>query len=314
MVQHYSVSANQPPTLEPAMIYRQPQESFCDSNLDPEVTESHDTRIDNADGQINSSNFVYYPKSTGGALTETGNQSRRGPFKDPFIRAQTAQTRKDNACLRCRMQRIRVGAPSLITPFEPYSFTSRVCARSHRPSRSLSHLQEYICSKDYQTTLPSLENHGYKTVQKWLRAGHVWSERWKSNQKKDISTWADTEIRTIEVTQDYSPRPMKLKVRRFIPVEGDMLSRSWVHGSVKKSVTLPPYAIVSIKEAEKTYLDFVNSEGTEFFVSTLSKDDKLVWETYDTAIHASNNSMVSWRSLISLDIIDLYRVNQRESC
>jgi hypothetical protein len=76
-----------------------------------------------------------------------------------------------------------------------------------------------------------------------------------------------------------------------------MLSRSWVHGSVKKSVRLPPYAIVSIKEAEKTYLDFINDEGTEFFVSTLDRNDKLIWETYDTAIHASNNSMVSGKSL-----------------
>ncbi len=33
---------------------------------------------------------------------------RRGPYKDPRVKAQTAQTRKDNACLRCRMQRIRV--------------------------------------------------------------------------------------------------------------------------------------------------------------------------------------------------------------
>ena len=36
------------------------------------------------------------------------HRTKRGPFKDPQDRAQTAQTRKDNACVRCRMQRIRV--------------------------------------------------------------------------------------------------------------------------------------------------------------------------------------------------------------
>lgn len=33
---------------------------------------------------------------------------KRGPFKDPNLREQTAQTRKIGSCIRCRMQRIRV--------------------------------------------------------------------------------------------------------------------------------------------------------------------------------------------------------------
>jgi hypothetical protein len=39
---------------------------------------------------------------------DTTTRTRRRPFQDPGDRAQTAQTRRDNACLRCRMQRIRV--------------------------------------------------------------------------------------------------------------------------------------------------------------------------------------------------------------
>ena len=34
--------------------------------------------------------------------------TRRGPFKSQFDRDQTAQTRKDGCCLRCRHQKIRV--------------------------------------------------------------------------------------------------------------------------------------------------------------------------------------------------------------
>jgi hypothetical protein len=33
---------------------------------------------------------------------------KRGPFRDPSLREQTAQTRKIGSCIRCRMQRIRV--------------------------------------------------------------------------------------------------------------------------------------------------------------------------------------------------------------
>lgn len=36
---------------------------------------------------------------------------KRGPFKDPKLREETAQTRRTGSCIRCRMQRIRVSAP-----------------------------------------------------------------------------------------------------------------------------------------------------------------------------------------------------------
>ena len=108
----------------------------------------------------------------------------------------------------------------------------------------------------------------------------------------DVSTWSDSEIRTIEVTQDYSPNPLVLRVRRFTPLEGDMLTRSWTHGSIRKSVLLPPYAIESLKDAEKTYKEYINKEGTQFFFSTLDRNDKLIWETYYMATNASNYSMV----------------------
>jgi hypothetical protein len=39
--------------------------------------------------------------------------SRRGAFKNVEDRVQTAQTRKDKACLRCRMQKVRVLEPPL---------------------------------------------------------------------------------------------------------------------------------------------------------------------------------------------------------
>jgi hypothetical protein len=46
--------------------------------------------------------------------TGAGTRTRRRPFKNSKDRAQTAQTRRDNACLRCRMQRIRVSIDSLV--------------------------------------------------------------------------------------------------------------------------------------------------------------------------------------------------------
>lgn len=46
------------------------------------------------------------------ALARIGlGPSRRRPFQNHQDRIQTAQTRKDKACLRCRMQHIRVLDP-----------------------------------------------------------------------------------------------------------------------------------------------------------------------------------------------------------
>lgn len=41
---------------------------------------------------------------------------KRGPFKDPNLREQTAQTRKIGSCIRCRMQRIRVSSVASTAP------------------------------------------------------------------------------------------------------------------------------------------------------------------------------------------------------
>jgi len=109
----------------------------------------------------------------------------------------------------------------------------------------------------------------------------------------DIDNWNSSEVKTIEITYDYSPRPLTLQVRKFKPHEGDMLHRSWKHGGVKKSVLLPPYAIASFEAAEKIYRDYITQEGHEFFASTIDSSNGLLWETMRTAIKASKNAMVS---------------------
>jgi hypothetical protein len=126
-----------------------------------------------------------------------------------------------------------------------------------------------------------------------MAPGHVWSTRWQDLQLKDINVWASSEIRTIELTQDYVTTPLTLKVRRFVPLESDMLDRRWAHGSIKKSVTLPPYAFANMREALEIYKRFINQEGTRHLHSILDPNDRLVWATYSAAVKASNSPTVS---------------------
>jgi hypothetical protein len=72
-----------------------------------------------------------------------------------------------------------------------------------------------------------------------------------------------------------------------------MLDRRWTHGSVKKSVALPPYAFANMKEALNVHKGFINQEGTRHFQSILDRNAGLVWSTYGAAVKVSNSLTVS---------------------
>ena len=118
---------------------------------------------------------------------------------------------------------------------------------------------------------------------------------------KDIDHWASSESRTIQITQDYSAVPLIVEVRRFKPREGDRLTKSWVEGTVKKTIQLPPYAFANLKATEQVYINYINQQGPAFFKNIVDHKDTLLWGTYSTAVKASNNAMVSLISLIAWD-------------
>ena len=81
---------------------------------------------------------------------------RRGPFLDQQLREETSSTRKLKACVRCRMQKIRVSihhSTALNTKFDQYSAKSTptiqaAFARHARPSRS----RKYTRSRAFVTS------------------------------------------------------------------------------------------------------------------------------------------------------------------
>ena len=73
---------------------------------------------------------------------------------------------------------------------------------------------------------------------------------------------------------------------------GDMLCRQWADGAVTKSVEIPNYAIVDMAAALQVHKDFIVNEGPQLFKSTLNYNDRLLWDTYSTAIRFSNASKV----------------------
>jgi hypothetical protein len=117
-----------------------------------------------------------------------------------------------------------------------------------------------------------------------------WTQRWPDKKLKDIATWASPETKIIRTTEGFSSVPLKLEVREFVPLEGDVLHRHWfVSDGSKKSVPVPAYAIVNVDTAQEAYLEYINRGGPEFFKGWLKGKDDLLVRTYSAAIEASNN-------------------------
>ena len=115
--------------------------------------------------------------------------------------------------------------------------------------------------------------------------GHEWTKRWSNSStlSNQIKSWADSEVKTIRVSEGYSKRSLILKVRRFCPEEGDQLSRSWYHDGVKKSVAVPPFALMELDEGKKAYDDYIEDSMEEAVFNIIRPEDKLVSMTYREA-------------------------------
>ncbi|KAH6659977.1 hypothetical protein BKA67DRAFT_546399 [Truncatella angustata] len=192
--------------------------------------------------------------------------AKRGPFKSTAERERTAETRKIGSCIRCRMQRIRCE----INPDDKVG-TCLTCSR-------------VTTTKSYR--LPCLR---YKITDVRLFKpgnvkGHEWTRRWTEGIADDISNWASVETRTVCVTEGYGSRPVKLRVRQFIPQEGDKLERTWMHQGNQRSVQIPPYAIVNLDEAKSIYTNFINDELKECCRRVVIGKDKLIGGTYGLAL------------------------------
>ncbi|RYP55007.1 hypothetical protein DL768_000323 [Monosporascus sp. mg162] len=198
-------------------------------------------------------------------------QAKRGPFKTDNERQATAETRKIGSCIRCRMQRIRcqINPENKLGP----------CLTCQKVSNAK--VWRLPCLR-YKITDVRLFKPGQVK-------GHEWTRRWREGVPDDISHWASLETRTVMVTEGYTNRPVQLQVRQFVPQEGDALTRSWVHEGEKRSVNIPPYAIVNLEEAKAAYEEYIRRGIWECCQVLLSHKEKILLGTYLAAMkHAAD--------------------------
>ncbi|KAI2602016.1 hypothetical protein GGR54DRAFT_654819 [Hypoxylon sp. NC1633] len=200
--------------------------------------------------------------------------ARRGPFKSDDVRKQTAETRRIGSCIRCRMQRIRCET----NPTDKIG-TCLTCLKVANAK-----VWRMPCLRFKITDVKLFKPGNVK--------GYEWTRRWGEGIPDDISQWASPETKLVKVTEGYTEQPIELRVRQFVPQEGDRLERSWVHEGTRKNVKIPPYAIVNLEEAKSTYTNYIKQALPECCKKVLSSKEKLLLFTYAAAIKASRDQNI----------------------
>lgn len=122
----------------------------------------------------------------------------------------------------------------------------------------------------------------YKTGQV---PGYEWTQRWTKGTSDPIQLWASSEIRTVYVSVRYSTEQLPLKVRRFVPQEGDKLERTWAYQGTKKSALIPPYALVDVEAGTSAYTTYIRESMKDIFSTMLGNEEDLLYKTYLLAYH-----------------------------
>ncbi|OAA37271.1 tetratricopeptide repeat domain containing protein [Beauveria brongniartii RCEF 3172] len=89
--------------------------------------------------------------------------------------------------------------------------------------------------------------------------GFEWTRRWSNEVSDPIDTWASPEVRTIRISEGYSDSVVELQVRQFVPMEGDKLERTWDYNGEKKSVRIPPFALVDTHKTRKAFARHIDA-------------------------------------------------------
>ncbi|KAI0848887.1 hypothetical protein F5Y00DRAFT_269827 [Daldinia vernicosa] len=199
--------------------------------------------------------------------------ARRGPFKTNDEREKTAETRRIGSCIRCRMQRIRCET----NPTDKLG-TCLTCLRINNTK-----IWRMPCLR-YKITDVKLFKPGNVK-------GYEWTRRWIEGIPDDISQWASSETKIVKVTEGYTEQAVELRVRQFVPQDGDKLERSWVHEGTRKRVKIPPYAIVNLEEAKSTYTNYIRQWLPECCKKVVGKE-KFLLATYGAAIKASRDQTI----------------------
>jgi hypothetical protein len=220
----------------------------------------------------------------------SGQQKRR-PFQTDMDRVQTGRTRKVGACIRCRIQRIRVCAGALLSKS---SIDKKQCSDDQGICLT--------CQKVKNLRIPCLR---LKLTDGCLfrtgsAPGYSRTWRWSNMQMDEISLWKSPIVKTIFLTQNLCDSVLKVQVKEFVPLPGDVLEREWAdrQAGMKKKRLVPTYAIADMKATSFVIQKYVDKSVELLVKGLLCNSGPLIFQTYLMALKLSCTAEVSARSVL----------------
>lgn len=113
------------------------------------------------------------------------------------------------------------------------------------------------------------------------------------------------ETRTIYISEGYSKNTMELQVRQFVPLEGDKLERTWDYNGKKKSVRIPPFALIDMDKARKAFAQHVDLNINDTLKKVTATEAKMMRATYGEAFRLGH------RQDVDLEITDIIQATIR---
>ena len=109
---------------------------------------------------------------------------------------------------------------------------------------------------------------------------------------QDITDWASNSRIMIELSHGFGEARYQLKLREFVPVEGDTLYEAWSDGSVLKKHYIPPFAIENMKDTAFELQRYVDSSIVKSACKLVGLAHPLIWETYQMTIEYAHEAPV----------------------
>lgn len=200
------------------------------------------------------------------------------------IREETGLTRQLNACVRCRMQRNRVGENVYCSDI--FIVDSSQCIPDPtNPTGPCKPCQE---NQARIIRLPCLR---YKITDSILfRTGLDYMPFYKRHPMVGpkfgdfhlVKIWESNITRFLDITQDRGPVPLTLEVRQFaVPFEENAFD---LKGRGMYDI---PWAIADVNGAVKAINDYADANMLSYLDALLDKSNPLVWDVFQAAINTS---------------------------
>jgi hypothetical protein len=223
-------------------------------------------------------------------LLQNTQRQRRQPFRDPETRRRTGRTRELKACVRCRMLKIRVSKHRLNM--------ARSLTKWNFQCELDDNHESGICLTCQTTTVSLVPCLRVQVVDSKLFAKgdnprSSWSQRWTAWKIDEITMWKSAEVKTIMITQDVGGTSYSLRVREFIPLQGDALGRTWSTNGGQVHHLCANYAVENMDGTGPELARFVTNSIYASIEHYIAREDGLLWHTYTMALRHARQAKVT---------------------